>query len=142
MGAPGGELFPAYLSVFGATERGDRTAKWFPMLVCVALTNGKISPQKRKIHLHELWILQDLFGRASQASNLGEDLLIRQLVKLNLSVWKSWRSVSRYDHMNGARDALGTQPAGKLETYQCAHAVAEECIWSSEQGGEHRSQRF
>ena len=107
MDAPSGQLFPAHLGILGATECGDRTVKWFPMLVCVSLANSEISPEEGKIHLHELWLLQNFLGRSSQSSELGQDLLIRQLVNLNVPVRKLWRPMPGYDHMDRASDALG-----------------------------------
>jgi len=106
MDTPSGQVFAAHLGIVGATEHRQRAGQRLSVFVYVGLADREVSPQQRKIHLHELWVSQDLIGGAAQTAQLGEDVVIRQLMNWEVSVGKSRRAVPGDDHVDRAYGSL------------------------------------
>src|ERR1041384_1692622 len=63
---------------------------------------------------------------AVQASELLQELDVRQIVSGRIGVWELWRGAAGDEELDGQAKAIPAERAGQIEGDHCAHAVAEE----------------
>ncbi|KIX79792.1 hypothetical protein SF12_02345 [Streptomyces sp. MBRL 601] len=128
---PVGHLLPPGLVVVGAAERRDGAAERSGAGRPVGVQDRVVRPDRRKVELHELLVLQEFLRRPAQLPQPLGELLVGEVVRA-LPRGREMRSgACRDQQANGRRVPLARDVPHELVGQDPAEAVAEHGVRDS-----------